>query len=67
MKWEYRTLLWDARKGLLGGQLDREALENQLNLWGGEGWEMVSATGTTREGGSTRDVLLVLKRLLPSE
>jgi hypothetical protein len=62
MKWEYRTLLWDARKGLLGGKLDRGGLESQLNVWGEEGWELVSASATTREGGSTRDILLILKR-----
>lgn len=67
MKWQYRTLLWDARKGLLGGKLDREALEGQLNVWGEEGWELVSASGTSMDGGSTRDILLILKRPDPSE
>jgi hypothetical protein len=62
MRWEYRTLLWDARKGLLGGKIDREELDDQLNLLGEEGWELVSAATTTIEGGSTRDVLLILKR-----
>ena len=62
MKWEYRTLLWDARKGLLGGKIDREQLDRQLNVLGEEGWELVSAPPTTLEGGSTRDIVLIFKR-----
>ena len=62
MRWEYRTLLWNARKGLLGGKIDREQLDDQLNVLGQEGWELVSSSATTREGGSTQDIVLILKR-----
>jgi hypothetical protein len=65
MRWEYRTLLWDAGKGLLGGNLDREGLDSQLNALGEEGWELVSASETTKEGGSTRNMVLILKRPSP--
>ena len=66
MKWEYMTLLWDAGKGLLGGKLDREGLEDQLNGLGEKGWELVSASGTSKEGGSTRNIVLIFKRPVPS-
>lgn len=66
MRWEYRSLLWDARKGLLGGKIDREQLDNQLNVLGQEGWDLVSTSPSTREGGSTRDIVLILKRPVPS-
>ena len=62
MKWEYMTLLWDARRGFLGGKIDRQGLNDQLNQLGSEGWELVAVTDTSQEGGSTRNLLLILKR-----
>ena len=67
MKWEYKTLLWDARKGVLGGNIDRQGLEDQLNLLGGDSWELVSASSPNMEGGSTRNLVLILKRPTSSE
>jgi hypothetical protein len=67
MKWEYKTLLWDARKGVLGGNIDRQGLEDQLNLLGGEGWDLVSASSPNMEGGSTRNLVVILKRPVPTE
>ncbi|MFC1662412.1 DUF4177 domain-containing protein [Gemmatimonadota bacterium] len=67
MKWEYATLLWNARKGLLGRKPDVQALTDNLNKYGEDGWELVSATDTSMEGGVRRNVLLVFKRPVPSE
>ena len=67
MNWEYRTFLWETRKGLLGGKIDRQGLEDQLNQVGGDGWELVSASTPTMDGGSTRNLVLILKRPLASK
>lgn len=67
MKWEYRTFLWETRKGFLGGKLDRQGLEDQLNLVGQDGWELVSVSNPTMDGGSTRNLVLILKRVMASE
>ena len=63
MKWEYTTLLWKARRG----KLDVQALTENLNRYGEDGWELVSASETSMDGGATRDVLLVFKRPVPTE
>ena len=64
MRWEYMTVLCDARSGWLGGKFDAQGLTNRLNELGREGWELVSAFDTNMNMGETRDVVLVLKRLL---
>lgn len=62
MKWEYTTVLADARKGFGGGKFDVQALTDHLNELGEQGWELVTSFGTNQDLGSTRDVVLIMKR-----
>ena len=65
MKWEYKAVKLDASGVWLSqGQVDEAGLESVLNQLGGQGWELVSAFDTSRGGGGTRDVILLLKRPL---
>jgi hypothetical protein len=49
-------------RGWMGGYVDGDDVEGQLNALGADGWELV-ATTTTQEGyGSSRFLLLVMKR-----
>lgn len=62
-RWEYMTLQV-AATGLLGGDVDANALTERLNALGADGWELASAFDTNMSQGRTRDVLLILKRPL---
>lgn len=62
MKWEYMTVVADARSGFLGGKFDAQALTNRLNELGREGWELVTAVDTNMYSGQSRDLVLLLKR-----
>lgn len=63
---EYKVLAADARGGWLsvGGKLDYEALSTKLNELGQQGWEVVTTTDINRYEGVTRDVMIILKRIL---
>ncbi len=60
-RWEYKTLKFRVR-GFMGGILDVQQFESELNTVGGEGWELVSCFGTNSGQGASRDVMAVLKR-----
>ena len=67
MKWEYLTVLCHAGRGLFGGKFKEQALTDNLNELGQENWELVSMTTTNTElFGATRDIVLILKRPVPS-
>ena len=61
MHWEYKTLQMTAA-GFLGGKIDLQELERQLNALGREGWELVNAFDTNMGSGQTRDVIAIFKR-----
>jgi len=60
-KFEYKVLVYDT-KGFLGGSVDIKQLENQLNLLGCDGWEMVSCTSTNQSYGSSKSIVSIFKR-----
>ncbi|HEU4629738.1 MAG TPA: DUF4177 domain-containing protein [Gemmatimonadaceae bacterium] len=62
MRWEYRTLMLGAGGVFLGGEVDGQALTDQLNALGAEEWELVTAFDTNMGRGRTRDVIALLKR-----
>ena len=62
MKWEYRTVMFEASTWFLGGKLDGKKFNDRLNGLGEEGWELVSVFDTNYSTGGTRDVVAVLKR-----
>jgi len=61
MQWEYKTISMRAG-GFLGGKVNQEDLEQELNVAGREGWELVSVFDTSQGSGQTRDVIAVFKR-----
>jgi hypothetical protein len=61
MMWEYKTVKL-AAKGFLGGKIKEYELEALLNDLGADGWELVSAFGTNKSYGQTRDVVAIFKR-----
>jgi len=65
MKWEYRSLFFDASGWILGGKLDGAKFNTKLNQLGEEGWELVNVFDTNFTQGGTRDVVAVLKRPMP--
>lgn len=60
-QWEYKTLKFKTG-GFLGGKLDPDEFEAELNMYGSDGWELISCFDTNIEQGSSRDVIAVFKR-----
>lgn len=61
MTWDYTTFML-AATGMLGGNVDGDALTGKLNELGSEGWELVAMFDTNMTHGRTREVVAVLKR-----
>jgi hypothetical protein len=62
MKWEYTTVIFESAGLLVSNKLDGEKFNNRLNKLGEEGWELVSVFDVDVTGGSTQEVVAVLKR-----
>ncbi|MDD3867773.1 MAG: DUF4177 domain-containing protein [Eubacteriales bacterium] len=60
-KYEYKTLFTDA-KGFLGGQVNQNDFQTELNELGSQGWELVSTVASAQSYGSTRWIISVFKR-----
>lgn len=60
-QWEYKTIKYKTG-GFLGGKVDAEQFEHELNQYGIEGWELVSCFDTNLSQGQSRDVIIVFKR-----
>jgi hypothetical protein len=63
MKWEYHVLKLKTEFGFWSGtEFDSEALEEELNRLGAEGWELVSIFDIEKVKGGSKYVNAVLKR-----
>lgn len=62
MKWEYKTIKLAATGSWRGGKVDESTLDQMMNELGMQGWELVSAFGTNKDYGDTRDVIMMFKR-----
>jgi hypothetical protein len=60
-KWQYQTVRFDL-KGFMGGILDLDAFQTELNSLGADGWELVSCFDTNMSQGQSRYVIAVFKR-----
>lgn len=60
-KFEYKLMKTDA-KGILGGKVNIEELEYDLNQLGQQGWELMENIGMNQDYGSTRYLISVFKR-----
>jgi hypothetical protein len=55
MKWEYKTLKYEA-SGFFSQKIKTEPLDEELNQLGAEGWELVAALHPTT--GATANIFL---------
>lgn len=60
-KWEYKTIKVEP-KGMMGGILDIEGFDYELNKLGEQGWELVSCFSTNASNGYSREAIAVFKR-----
>jgi len=58
---EYKVMTYDT-KGFFGGNVEVQQIEDQLNLLGNDGWEMVSCTTTNQSYGSSKSIVCIFKR-----
>lgn len=61
MSWDYKILKLET-SGFLGGKVNAEELESNLNELGRNDWELVAAFDTNMGHGQTRDVITIFKR-----
>lgn len=60
-KWEYTTIKVEF-KGFIGGKLDIEQFNYEMNKLGEQGWELVSSFTTNAGQGYSREAIAVFKR-----
>ena len=60
-KFEYKVVTYDP-KGFFGGNVEENQIEDQLNMLGNDGWEMVSCTSSNQSYGSTKSLVCIFKR-----
>jgi hypothetical protein len=60
-KFEYKVIVYDT-KGVFGGDVEAHQIENNLNVLGNDGWELVSSTSTNQSYGSSKSIVFVFKR-----
>ncbi|WP_127532159.1 DUF4177 domain-containing protein [Paenibacillus kobensis] len=60
-QWEYKTIKLKTG-GFMGGKVNEELLEQELNIYGFEGWELASCFDTSSYQGQSREVIIVFKR-----
>jgi len=60
-RFEYKVMTYDT-KGFFGGNVEVQQIEDQLNLLGNDGWEMVSCTTTNQSYGSSKSIVCIFKR-----
>lgn len=60
-RWEYTSIKVET-KGFMGGILDIEDFNYELNRFGEQGWELVSCLTTSSRNSATKEVVAVFKR-----
>jgi len=61
-KWEYKTIKLNANKGFMGGKTNVDEINMRLNELGDDKWELATSFTTQMGYGSSRDVILILKK-----
>jgi hypothetical protein len=62
MHWEYKTVVFPASGGFLGGRVDAALLNARMNELGEQRWELVSALSTNQGYGWSRNIVAMFKR-----
>ncbi len=60
-KYEYKVMVYNTQ-GFFGGNVEVGQIEDQLNLLGDGGWEMVSSTSTNQSYGASKSIVCIFKR-----
>ncbi len=60
-RWQYQAVKIDS-EGWFGGIANTHKINELLNHYGAEGWELVSSFDTNVGSGTTREIVFVLKR-----
>ncbi|MCC3374866.1 DUF4177 domain-containing protein [Cohnella sp. REN36] len=60
-RWQYQTLKYKTG-GWMGGKVNEQEFQDELNRYGAEGWELVSCFDTSISQGASRDIIVVFKR-----
>ena len=60
-KYEYKVVTYDP-SGFFGGNVKANQIENQLNMLGEDGWELISCTSSNQSYGSTKSLVCIFKR-----
>jgi hypothetical protein len=60
-RWQSQTVQFEA-KGFMGGIIDLDSFQGELNQLGSEGWELVTCFDTNMSQGQSRYVIAVFKR-----
>lgn len=60
-RWQYHVMKIET-SGMLGGKLDADAFQAELDRLGADLWELVSCFDTNQLHGQSRDVVAVFKR-----
>ena len=58
---ECNSYLYDTT-GFGGGSVDADRFQDELNLLGSDGWELVSSFSTTQSQGSSKSIVCIFKR-----
>lgn len=60
--WEYKTLEFNTKGFWIGGKLDINHFNQELNKAGADGWELVSTVNTNQYQGASRKIIATFKR-----
>ena len=60
-RWEYKTIKFEL-KGIMGGILNTDDFDYELNIYGEQGWELISCFTSNASQGYSRDAIAVFKR-----
>lgn len=61
-RFEYHIFKLEAGGWFSSGKVDTTIMDQRINEFGAEGWELVSSLATSAVQGETRDVIMIFKR-----
>ena len=62
MEWEYKTIVIKAKASFWGGKFDNNELDNILNKYGEDGWELVNVVASNQAYGESGSLICIFKR-----
>ena len=62
MQWEYKILKYEIDRGFIDVSIDEHKWEEEINILGKDGWELINSYSTNDTDGMTNHVLMTFKR-----